>query len=421
MSKKLIACAIVAAMGAAACDASETSGGGGSTSTGASTTATTVDAATSTSASATASSSTGGPHTVTACDALPAAGTWEHVSPPDVMAELPGPEDCQFGVSAFVMDPSDYATLYLGTCEMGVWKSTDCGATWAHVNTGPGGSALDTGRQWNFAIDPNDPNVLYTNSGYNGGPEGSGEFKSTDGGVSWSQVWPPSDPDLASIVEYNFVGGIAIDPDDHQHLLLTFHAKCSAPYNEACIGESNDAGATWRLINGDPSWQGGEGQGAWFLDNGHTFLWGAETNGLWRTDDDGDSWSQVAENGSIGHAKGQLHRTDEGRYFLGGSSGILTSADGTSWSLISGSGPQLVTGLVSDGTNMYASSGFPWNPGQGPPPYHPFYTAPESDGMAWTNMDSPLLANGGQLAYDTDHHVLYSSNGDAGFWRVVTP
>jgi hypothetical protein len=116
-----------------------------------------------------------------------------------------------------------------------------------------------------------------------------------------------------------------------------------------------------------------------------------------------------------------LFRSGVGLYFLGGSSGILTSPDGTSWSLITGAGPSLVSGLTSDGKNMYAASGFPWNPGQGPPPYQPFYTTAESDGMAWTNMTSPLLSNGGQLEYDPDHHVLYSSNLDAGFWRVVTP
>jgi hypothetical protein len=32
-----------------------------------------------------------------------------------------------------------------------------------------------------------------------------------------------------------------------------------------------------------------------------------------------------------------------------------------------------------------------------------------------------MLSNGGSLAYDGVHHVLYSSNLGAGVWRVVTP
>jgi hypothetical protein len=45
-----------------------------------------------------------------------------------------------------------------------------------------------------------------------------------------------------------------MDPADPLHILLTFHAICSAPYNETCLGETTDGGKTWRLINGDPSW-----------------------------------------------------------------------------------------------------------------------------------------------------------------------
>ena len=41
------------------------------------------------------------------------------------------------------------------------------------------------------------------------------------------------------------------------------------------------------------------------------------------------------------------------------------------------------------------------------------------DGLTWTQMDSPMLSNGGQLAWDPDHHLLYSSNGGEGMWRVV--
>jgi photosystem II stability/assembly factor-like uncharacterized protein len=300
---------------------------------------------------------------------------------------------------------------------MGIWKSTDCGATWAHINTGTNGNTLDTGRNWTFAIDPSDPRVLYTCSGY--GAMSNGAFKSTDGGVNWQQIWPPTDPALSSIVEYNFVGSVVMDPTDHTHLLVTFHAKCAAPYTEACIGESKDAGATWRLMNGDPSWVGGEGQSAWFLENGHTFLWGSASNGLWRSSDGGASWGAVTDKTQEAHAGGQMYRAKDGTFYLAAAKGILRSPDGVTWTLVPNSG-DLMTGIVSDGTTMYASRGFPWNQGQGPPPFLPFYTALESDGTHWASMTSPMLSDGGPLAYDLDHHILYSSNQYAGFWRVVT-
>jgi hypothetical protein len=69
-----------------------------------------------------------------ACSNLAAAGTWENITPAAV--GLPGPTDCPYGTNAFAVDPNDPATVYLGTCNQGIWKRTDRGATWAHVNTG---------------------------------------------------------------------------------------------------------------------------------------------------------------------------------------------------------------------------------------------------------------------------------------------
>ena len=114
------------------------------------------------------------------CTGLAAPGTWEQITPPEALAQFPGPGNCRYGTGSFVVDPSTDA-VYLGTCNMGIWKTTDCGSTWVHINTGTNGKTLDTGRQWTFAIDPVDPRVLYTNSGY--GAMSNGAFKSIDGGV----------------------------------------------------------------------------------------------------------------------------------------------------------------------------------------------------------------------------------------------
>jgi hypothetical protein len=99
-----------------------------------------------------------------ACDRLAPSGTWENITPPVAMLHDIAP--CPYG-GEFVMNPLDPSMLYVGTCNEGIWKTTDCGSTWVHVNTGTNGEALDTGRQWTFLIDPVHPEVLYTNSGYN--------------------------------------------------------------------------------------------------------------------------------------------------------------------------------------------------------------------------------------------------------------
>ena len=356
------------------------------------------------------SSDDGGP-TISPCEGLARVGVWEEITPP--VEPLPDQEPCPYG-GAFAMNPDDPAMLWVGSCNQGIWKTTDCGATWDHVDTGENGSVLDSGRQWTFAIDPSDPDVLYTNSGY--GAFSNGAFKSVDGGVNWSQLWPPEDPSLQGIVEYDFVAQVQLDPGDPEHMLLSFHAVCAPPHTEACFGESEDGGATWRLVDGEPSWAGGEGQFVYFLEARDTWLWGSQSNGLWRTENAGESWVAVTDDMAQGHAGGQLYRASDGAFYLPALHGILRSPDGVAWSTVENSG-SVMAGLTGNGTTMWASRGFPWDPSDDL--YLPFWTADEADGLTWSQMDSPMLSNGGQLEYDAVHHLLYSSNGGAGIWRVV--
>jgi hypothetical protein len=359
--------------------------------------------------------STGPAHVVGACDSLGARGAFEAVTPPQIAAMLGRPNALTptASVMAFAVDPVHSGTVYLGTTAMGVWKTTDCGATWVHVNTGRHGADLDRGMNWTFAIDPNAPNVLYTNSGYGTNIA----YRSTNGGVDWDPIWPPADPALANVVEHNFVALINMDPGDSRHLLMTFHAPCAAPYARACFAESEDGGTTWVLRSGHQSWVGDEGNFAWFLGDRRSILWGSQSNGLWRSRDGGASWTQVGPGDAVGHNAGQLHRARDGVYYLAAANGVLRSADGDTWTLVPGTGP-LAGGLVSDGTTMFLST-FVWcNFGMG---IQPYMTAPESDGRTWRSLASPAMDQGGALGYDRDHHVLYSSNGCAGgFWRVVT-
>jgi len=352
-----------------------------------------------------------------ACDGLPAAGTWEDITPAELVATRPGPGDCVYG-GDFVIDPNDGATIYLGSCNQGIWRSTDCGATWVHINTGRNGAVLDTGRQWTFQIDPRDPNVLYANSGY--GSMSNGLLKSTNGGVDWDIIYPNDDPAIAGVVQYGFVAGIQLAPGDPDHLLVSFHAQCGpaadgTPHTQSCFAESFDAGAHFHIIDGDPSWAGGEGSRVYFVGDGQTLLFGSESNGLWRSTDGGAHWTDLHIAQS--HSGGALYRASTGVYYMGGPNGVARSTDGIAWNVVPESGT-LITGLTGNGTTMWASRGFPWGPNQ--PTYYPFWTATEADGLHWTNMTStPMLTNGGSLHYDARRHILYSSNEWEGLYRVV--
>src|SRR6188768_3316712 len=87
-------------------------------------------------------------HVVSACPKPGTAGTadavWENITPAELQAA---------GVQAVAMDPHDFATLYLGSTMQGLYKSTDCGATWARINTGTNGDIIGTGMLWDIVID----------------------------------------------------------------------------------------------------------------------------------------------------------------------------------------------------------------------------------------------------------------------------
>jgi hypothetical protein len=385
-------------------------GAGGTTTTGAT--------------SSTAGEGVGGKHTpimppakVAACDALAAPGVFEEITPAEVKVNVgmqTADKQTKGGTFAMAVDPVNQGTIYAGTLFQGLWKSTDCGSTFELIATGNNAADVNRGMNWTLHVDPEDPLTIYTNSGYGS----NGLFKSTDGGVNWTDIWSTkSQPTLGKAFMYNFANVIALDPADHSHILLTFHEACLAPHPATCIVETLDGGSTWRILDGVKEWNGNEGQVIFFMDNSNTWLWGSQTNGFWRSEDSGKNW-EVIPNMNTSHLQGsQLLRTDNGAYYMAGAEGIWTSPDGKpkTWTLIPDTG-SIVGGLVSDGTNMYASTSY--FPDFGDPRY---LTSPVADGQSWTQIKSPKMSQGGNLGYDKAHKLLYSSNLDAGLWRVVVP
>jgi hypothetical protein len=89
---------------------------------------------------------------------------------------------------------------------------------------------------------------------------------------------------------------------------------------------------------------------------------------------------------------------------------VITSMDLVNWTLIPNSPRSSV--VTGDGETMF-SSVTDLNPST------PYYTS--SDGVIWAAYPSSKLGKGSwTMKYDLDHHLLYSSNGTAGFWRVRT-
>jgi len=169
--------------------------------------------------------------------------TWEHVGfrESDAIAKVrihPTNPDIIF-VASFGKYGADSE-------ERGLYKSTDGGDTWRRVlyrdaKTG----AVD------IAIDPNNPDIMYAalwqafRKEYtmsSGGP-GSGLFKSTDGGETWTEV--TRNRGLPSGVVGRI--GVAVSPVDGNRVYAIIENA------DGGLFRSDDAGATWTLVNDDRS------------------------------------------------------------------------------------------------------------------------------------------------------------------------
>jgi photosystem II stability/assembly factor-like uncharacterized protein len=269
-------------------------------------------------------------------------------------------------------------------------------------------------------IDPVDPQVLYTNAGYNRvNAARSGLFKTTNGGVDWTEIWPPKDKAHANLLGHNLVTQVNINPGNNLHLLLGFHEVCAPPHSQACFAETRDGGNTWTIHNGDPRWQFSHSQTPYIIDD-QTWLFANhdDTGGLWVTTDAGKNWKIIAA-GVAGHWPAQLYRAASG-WYIGSNVGIFFSPDGRNWSTAPIYKGSLTLGLVGDGKTMWASNfaGYaPWSA----PGTNPFIHARETDGKNWspTPWPTPGFTNGGLLSYDPIRHVLYVARGMNGFWRVA--
>ena len=135
---------------------------------------------------------------------------------------------------------ADFGKYGVDSDERGVYKSTDGGKTWRKVlDRGPKTGAVD------ISIDPHNPNVMYaamweafrTEYKMSSGGPGSGLFKSTDGGETWTDI------SHATGLPSGVLGriGVAVSPADGNRVYALIEN------DNGGLFKSDDAGATWTL------------------------------------------------------------------------------------------------------------------------------------------------------------------------------
>jgi photosystem II stability/assembly factor-like uncharacterized protein len=241
-------------------------------------------------------------------------------------------------VYTLVIDPQNAATIYAGSEQGGVFKSTDRGAHWSPTNSGLplfgdaefGGPFVQA-----LAVNPQNSSVLYAGVAVRNfflEPTGRGVFRSDDGGTSWRAV--------TAGIENRVIYAIAIDP---QTPATVYASGAIGTSNTTVLFKTTDGGITWTALSSLT------GTGTWSLaidPLASATVYAAGLGGVFKTTDGGSTWTQMNDGLTTANvAKLALDPSDSTVIYAatrGG--GVFKSVAGGAWTNVSTglSGPQVV-------------------------------------------------------------------------------
>jgi photosystem II stability/assembly factor-like uncharacterized protein len=243
-------------------------------------------------------------------------------------------------IARIVVHPKDANTAYAAVIghlfgpnkERGLYKTTDGGANWTNTKF----IDEDTGFT-DVVLDPVNPNILYAASyqrrrqpwGFNGGGPGSGIWKTTDAGKTWTKLTGnglPTNP---------IIGRIGID---------LARSRPQTIYASIEVGPSGGTGAN---VNDDgtlvdPSTQGRGAGGGGFGGGGGRGQPPPPPNpnksGIWRSDDAGKTWRFLSNSMDrpMYYSQIRVDPTNPDIAYQGGAPFFKTIDGGKTWRQVQG-------------------------------------------------------------------------------------
>jgi len=174
-----------------------------------------------------------------------------------------------------------YATKGSSSSGNGILVSNDDGLTWSSAGSGqPPSSRISKTR---LAVTPADPNVIYANIGDSQTYGTLGIYRSTDNGASWT---PRNTTLNISGGQGGYSVTIAVDPDDPQRVIaggikLYLSTDGGLSFAETGAGTPLGDDSAVHVDHHAIAWEPGSTSNLWVGSDG----------GVWRSIDNGESWS----------------------------------------------------------------------------------------------------------------------------------
>ena len=206
-----------------------------------------------------------------------------------------GPSNVGGRITSLILHPTNPKIIYAGAATGGVWKSTDGGVTWTNIFNGSASIG-------SLILSPANPEIVYVGTG-EGNPggvaiyPGNGIWRSTNGGQSWTNL---------GLTNTGQIGKLAIHPASPNRIFAAALGRYRSRTQDRGVYRSVDSGATWQRVlflndtTGscevliDPSNQNRIYAAMWNRYRPLTYsIIGGVNSGLWISTDAGDTWAQA--------------------------------------------------------------------------------------------------------------------------------
>ncbi|MBK6841373.1 MAG: hypothetical protein IPG88_03480 [Gemmatimonadetes bacterium] len=259
--------------------------------------------------------------------------------------------------------PQEPHTFYMGSTGGGVWRTTDAGQTWQNISD----KYFKVGSMGDIDVADSDPKVIYAGTGSDGYRSnvaiGIGVYKSSDAGATWAHV---------GLDKVGNIGGVEIHPNNPDVAFVAAIGNPFRPNRERGVYRTTDGGKTWTNVlfvsdsTGavDVEFQPGNPNvvyaSMWRAERKPwTIISGAREGGIYKSVDGGSTWKKLT-NGLPGDLFGKSNlavspATPNAVWAIieaKPGSGLYRSDDaGENWTLVSSFGPMLTrpfyyTGVV---------------------------------------------------------------------------